>query len=307
MRFACTIGVVAVLVASNQTPGPAFGQSRAFRASVDIVALTVTVTDGSRRHVIDLGADDFAVFEDGRRQELMFFQQTGVSLSVVLLLDTSASMQQTLPLAHEAAIGFSKQLGPNDVASVIDFDSSVHVRVGFTNDRFAIEHAIRSTEAGGSTALYTAVYVALKGFMHATPPGREREARRQAIILLSDGDDTSSLVEFEEVLDLAARSDATIYAIGLGTWTLIGTPRSHDTKYVLRRLAEQTGGRAFFPQDGRELARIYAEIKAELSSQYSLAYQSSNPRRDGQYRRVAVRVDRDGAVARTRPGYYAPK
>lgn len=110
---------------------------------------------------------------------------------------------------------------------------------------------------------------------------------------------------FDEVIDFAARSDTAIYAIGLMARTLPDTRGSH-AQFVLRRFAEQTGGRAFFPADVKDLQFIYGEIKAELSSQYSLAYESSNSRRDGQFRRVAVRVDRSGAQARTRPGYYAP-
>ena len=130
--------------------------------------------------------------------------------------------------------------------------------------------------------------------------------RRRAIVLLSDGEDTSSLVTFEEVLDLASRSNTAIYAIGL-TSNAPGTNRgAQDAEFVLRRLTQQTGGRAFFLREVRELSGVYAEIKAELASQYLLAYQTSNPNRDGRFRNVAVRLERPGLIARTRPGYYAP-
>jgi Ca-activated chloride channel family protein len=124
--------------------------------------------------------------------------------------------------------------------------------------------------------------------------------------VLSDGEDTSSLVGFDEVLDLASRSDVAIYAIGLLQETVPGRQGS-GAPFVLRKLAEQTGGRAFFPRDLRDLAGVYGAITAELSNQYYLAYESDNPRRDGGYRRIAVRVDRPGIVARARPGYYAPR
>jgi Ca-activated chloride channel family protein len=112
-------------------------------------------------------------------------------------------------------------------------------------------------------------------------------------------------VTFEELLALAARSDTAIYAIGLAGGER-RRKRSHDGEFVLRRLAQETGGRAFFPHEPKELSRIYGEIRTELSSQYSLAYESDNQKRDGQFRRIAVRVQRPGAVARARPGYYAP-
>lgn len=310
VRFAWILGVLVVAMgayrpASGDAPRSQAQRSR-FRTGVDVVTLNVTVTDGSHRYVSDLGQNDFQIFEDGRKQELTFFQKTGLPLALVLLLDTSASMQPSLPVAQEAAIGFARELGPADLASVIDFDSTVHVLQDFTNDRSAIERAIRSTEANGSTALYNAVYIALRELSKTPPEQRNAEPRRQAIVLLSDGDDTSSLLGFDEVLDLAARNDTTIYAIGLGLRTPLIERSPPDARFVLRRFAEQTGGRTFLPLVARELATVYGEIKAELSSQYSLAYESTNTQRDGRFRNVAVRLARTGVTARTRPGYYAP-
>ena len=282
-------------------------QRPVIRGGVDAVALNVTATDGARRYVTDLEHDDFLIFEDGRRQELTFFQKTGLPLALVLLLDTSASMQQSLAVAQEAAIGFARQLGPSDLASVIEFDSTVKVLQGFTSDRGAIERAIRQTAANGSTALYNAVYIALREAGKTRRDESIAEPRRQAIVVLSDGDDTASLIGFDEVLDQAARGDTTIYAIGLGVRSSLPTSRSApNAEFVLKRLAEQTGGRSFFPLAAKDLATVYTEIMAELSSQYAVAYESNNPRRDGQFRRIAVRVERTGVVARTRPGYYAP-
>lgn len=309
MRHALAVVVLGAAMAANgpsrALPRSQDQQSR-FRTGVDVVSLNVTVTDGARHYVTDLTQSDFQILEDGRKQEVTFFQKSGVPLAVVLLMDTSASMQDNLLTAQEAAIGFARELGPADMASVIDFDSSVHVLEDFTNDRSAVERAIRRTQANGSTALYNAVYIALRE-LKKTPAGpRSGEPRRQAIVLLSDGDDTSSLVGFDEVLDLAARNDTTIYAIGLGLRTQ-GPGRSPpDAQFVLRRLAEQTGGRTFFPQVANDLAAVYGEIKTELSSQYSLAYESTNAARDGRFRRVSVVIARPGAIGRTRPGYYAP-
>ena len=209
-RFVAPSAPARGVIESSQVQRPVI------RGGVDAVALNVTATDPGRHYVTDLARDDFLIFEDGRRQDLTFFQKTGLPLALVLLLDTSASMNQSLAVAQEAAIGFARQLGPSDLASVIDFDSTVHVRQGFTSDREAIERAIRQTAANGSTALYNAVYIALKESIKSPRDERTAEPRRRAIVVLSDGDDTSSLVGFDEVLDLAARGDTTIYAIGLG-------------------------------------------------------------------------------------------
>ena len=306
-----TLAIVAAVIVGNRPtraqPPTAAAQQPAFRGGVDVVTLNVTVTDGSRRFVADLESRDFLILEDGRPQQLTFFRKTGLPLALALLIDTSASMEESLPIAQEAAIGFVRELAPADVASVIDFDSRVEIGQAFTSDHNALEHAIRRTAAGGSTSLYNAVYIALKELRKTIGDESLADPRRRAIVVLSDGDDTSSLVGFDEVLDLAARSDTAIYAIGLFGREMPGAPRRpQNSQFVLRQFAQQTGGRAFFPAAAKELAGIYGEIKAELSSQYALAYESSNLRRDGQFRRIAVRIGRSGLVARARPGYYAP-
>ena len=249
--------VVAVVVAAlgggsfchrvdAQTPVP-------FRAVVDLVKVDVTVTDGDRRFLTDLKRDDFVVFEDNRPQAITFFEQTGVPLAVSLVMDTSASMQDSLALAQESAIGFVDALAPPDVASVIDFDSRVQVRQAFTTDHAKLEEAIRGTTAGGATALYNALYIALRELDKKVESDAPGDLRRRAIVLLSDGADTSSLLTFEEVLEAAVRSGVAIYAIGLG-----GGPSPSETdrnaQYRLRRLTRQTGGRAFFSDAGQRAA-----------------------------------------------------
>jgi Ca-activated chloride channel homolog len=275
-----------------------------FRVGVDIVSLNVTVTDAARRYVGDLNRDDFVVLEEGAPQNVVFFRKTDVPLALALLLDTSASMEQALATAQEAAIGFARQLGPADVAMLIDFDSKVQVLAHFTSDRSELEEAVRRTMAGGSTSLYNAVYVALKELSRIKLEDEQQGLRRRAIILLSDGEDTSSLVSFDELLDLASRSDTMIYTIGLGSADSSGRRTFQDAQFVLRRLAQQTGGRAFFPQAARELTGVYGEIRDELSSQYLLAYESGS-QKNGQWRRVNVRVNRPNVTVRARQGYYA--
>jgi Ca-activated chloride channel family protein len=276
------------------------------RVGVELVSLNVTVTDGTNKYVSGLGEDDFEVFEDGAKQKLTFFSPTQQPISLAILLDTSASMEERMGIAQEAAIGFTRQLHKDDQAEVIDFDSQVRVLSPFTNDGATLEKAIRTTTANGSTSLYNAVYIALKDMKKVNVKASSaNDIRRQAIVLLSDGDDTSSLIEFDEVLDLAKRSDTVIYSIGLRQGE-IARREFKEAEFVLKQLSSQTGGRAYFPTDARELAKIYQSIWDELSSQYTMAYSSTNPKRDGAYRRVQVRLTKPGLTARTKQGYYGP-
>ena len=278
-----------------------------FRAGVDVVSLNVIVTDGSTRYVTDLGAEDFNVFEDGVKQDVTFFTKTNLPIALALLLDTSASMETKLATAQEAAIGFTRKLRSQDLAEVIDFDSRVVVLQNFTNNASELERAIHKTSAGGSTSLYNAVYIALKDLKKAVAKNVD-EIRRQAIVLLSDGEDTSSLLPFEEVLDLAKRSETAIYTIALraGEGPATTTRGFKEAEFVMRQLSQQTGGRAFFPNALGDLAAVYGQIAEELSSQYTVGYTSRNPKRDGSWRRVVVRINRPSTTARTKLGYFAP-
>jgi len=290
---------------STGQPPPA-GQQPSFRAGVDIVSLNVIVTENTR-YVTDLGAEDFNIFEDGVKQDVSFFNKTNLPIALALLLDTSASMDAKLSTAQEAAIGFARKLRPQDLAEVIDFDSRVVVLQNFTNSVGELEQAIHKTSAGGSTSLYNAVYIALKDLKKVVARNVD-EIRRQAIVVLSDGEDTSSLLPFEEVLDLAKRSETAIYAIGLRSTENASTASKgfKEAEFVLRQLTQETGGRAFFPNQLSELSNVYGQIADELSSQYTVGYASKNPKRDGSWRRVVVRVNRPNSVARTKQGYFAP-
>lgn len=287
-------------------PPRAPGQQPSFRTGVEVVSLTVTVTDPKTGvYVTDLEQGDFEVFEDGVKQEVTFFTRTQLPIALSLLLDTSASMEDKLATAQEAAVGFARRLRPQDSAQVIDFDSRVVVLQPFTADGTALERAIRDTSAGGSTSLHNAIYIALNE-LKKTRAAASEEVRRQAIVVLSDGEDTSSLLPFEEVLELAKRSETAIYAIGLRSKDPLMSKGFREAEYVLRTLAQETGGRVFFPSSVQELPGIYNQISDELANQYSMGYTSRNPRRDGNWRRVVVRVARPNAVARTKQGYYGP-
>ncbi len=281
-------------------------QQPAFRTGVDVVSLNVTVADQSGRFVTNLPSETFAVYEDGVKQQLTFFNRSNLPIALSILLDTSASMEDKLQTAQDAAVGFIKKLRPQDFAQVIDFDSRVSIAQSFTASVPDLEQAIRKTAAGGSTSLHNAIYISLKELKKIQARSAD-DVRRQAVVVLSDGEDTSSLVSFDEVLELAKRSETAIYAIGLrgrGPDHVRGAFNEAD--FVLRQLAQETGGRVFFAKNANELAGIYEQINNELSSQYMLGYQSRNPKRDGAWRRLVVRVTEPGATARTKQGYYAP-
>lgn len=286
-------------------PSTAPPQSGAFRSGVDLVSLTVTVTDSTNRYVTNLVKDDFSVFEDGVKQDVTFFSRTNLPLAVSLLVDTSASMEEKIATVRAAASGFVARLRPEDRTELIDFDSRVSVLMPFTESHPDLDRAIASLSAGGSTALYNAVYISLKELKKNQARAAD-DLRRQAIVLLTDGADTSSLVSFDEVLEQTKRSDTAVYAIGLRAPDSEMGKGYSEAAFVLRQLTSQSGGRVFFPDTVADLPAIYNQIWQELSSQYLLGYSSKNLRRDGQWRRTVVRVERPDANSRTKLGYYGP-
>ena len=189
---------------------------------------------------------------------------------------------------------------------MIDFDTRVRVAQRFTVDIGALEEAVRSTVADGQTALYDALYLSLKELEGVSYADADTP-RRNAIVLLSDGQDTSSKQKLDTVLDLANRSNTAIYAVGLGERDEGGRLATFEAEFALRRLARETGGRAFFPTDMQQLQSIYDEIRRDLASQYTIAYASTNGRRDGRWRNVTVLLAQRDLDAHTRPGYFASR
>jgi Ca-activated chloride channel family protein len=277
-----------------------------FRGGTDVVLLNVTVFDQSGRLVPGLDRGDFQVFEDGVVQEISNFARDPQPIALSLLIDSSTSMEPKLAIAQEAATGFAKRLSKKDVAQIIDFDSQTQILQTFTNDEAALERAIRRTRAGGSTSLYNALYVGLDELKRLRF-GSAEEVRRQAIVLLSDGEDTSSLKTYEDVLDSAKRSEVIVYAINLKDREVGTTTRWNESEYVLRSLTQETGGKSYTVDDANQLPAIYSQIADELANQYTIGYTSKNAKRDGAWRRINVQVTRGGSTARTKLGYFAPK
>jgi Ca-activated chloride channel family protein len=299
-----------VLVGLAAVPTPARAQARpqtpTFGTGIEIINLNLSVTDARNNFVVDLAQQDFAVFEDGIRQDLSLFTHENLPISMVLMIDCSASMEEKLKTAQTAAIRFTKTLRPQDLAQVVQFNDRVTTLQPFTNDLQALESAIRKTEAAGPTALHNALYVALKDLMRDK---KAAELRRRAIVLLSDGEDTASLVTDDQVIDLAKKSEINIYAISLRQNRAQDRMRQafSQAEYLVTTLTRETGGRAYFPTSISELDDVYDRIAEELRTLYSIGYVSSNSRRDGKWRRIVVRVpEREGLTIRHKLGYYAP-
>jgi Ca-activated chloride channel family protein len=296
--------VLALLAAS--APGRAEKASLVFHSGVELINLNVCVMDGRNRYITDLAEADFTILEDGVRQQVSLFTRRKLDLSLVVMIDTSASMEQKLPVARAAALRLVSALEPADTAEIIQFNERAAVLEPFTSDRAALERAIGETRASGATSLYTALYVALKDLARQRKSG---ELRRYAIALLSDGQDTSSHVTDDQVLELARKNEVVIYSI---------RPKANDAPsdgrvpgeadYFLSVLGRETGGQAFFPASLSELNGVYDRIAEELRSEYSLGYVSSNASHDGRWRRIGILTpNRGGLQVRHRPGYFAPR
>lgn len=296
-----SLGVSVLLAGAAATGVPA----QVFRSGIDTVMLSVSVADAKGRPTASLERAEFQVFEDGVLQDVSVFAREPQPIALSLLLDSSTSMEGRLGIAQQAAIGFARRLGPNDVAQVIDFNSDTRIRQTFTHDVPALERAIGQIRAGGSTSLYTALYIAMS---ELTRVGEELSdtIHRQAIVVLSDGEDTTSLKSYDDVVDLAKRSDVAIYAIGLRDKSPDEPRKFSQADFALRTLSQVTGGRPFFVTDVRQLPAIYTQIADELATQFVIGYIPKNSKRDGAWRQVNVRVTRPETVARTRAGYFGP-
>ena len=285
--------------------GSVLSAQQIFRGGADIVLLNVTVTDSDGRFVSHLDKNDFQVFEDGALQEISNFTRDQQPIALSILLDTSTSMEKRLGVAQQAAVGFVGRLGPRDIAQIMAFNSRAETLLDFSGDRAALDTAILRTRAGGSTALYNAVYTALSDLKRVVARSPE-EIRRQAIVLLSDGEDTSSLIDYDQVEESAKRSEVAVYTIGLRSKEDTPQHGFNEADFVLRTLAQDSGGRAFHVQDIAQLPAVYQQIADELANQYTMGYSSKNPKRDGAWRRIVVRVNRPAVNARTKSGYFAP-
>jgi len=270
---------------------------------VDLVVFNVTVLGDDGRPVTGLTGSDFHVYEDGREEKIKIFQPEDTPATVGLLIDNSGSMTNKRKDVMSAAQAFLNASHPKDEMFIVNFNrrpwlalSSSHA---FTNDRSELKATLAETRAEGTTALYDALKLALDHL-------NESSRQRKALVVLSDGGDNASTVNLDDVLRIAQQSSATIYCIG------IYDPLQKDRNpSALKRIAKVTGGEAFFPTSSDSLITTWPRIASAIRGQYTIGYVSSNPARDGGYRKVKITASRKrgGKLldVRTRPGYVAGK
>jgi VWFA-related protein len=296
---------------ANSTVQPNNGQPAAaqddsvttIRKVVNEVNVVFTVTDKHGRYVRDLRKADFKVIDDAKPAEEVkdFRNQTDLPLQVGLLIDASNSVRDRFKFEQESAIEFLNQtVRPKyDLAFIVGFDVTPEVTQDFTDNTENLSRGVRLLRPGGGTAMFDALYFASRDKLLKAP--RSGPLRR-AIILLSDGEDNQSHVTREEAIEMAQRAEVIVYTIS----TNISGMKGKGDK-VLERIADATGGRAFFPFQLRDVANAFAEIQDELRSQYAVSYKPANFRADGRYRTIEiVASEHKNLHVRSRRGYFAP-
>jgi Ca-activated chloride channel family protein len=298
-RSTAVLSTIAPSRANDAAPASA-AQAPVFKGGVELIHTGVVVTDRRGNLVSDLTASDFEVVEDGVSQALQYFAQgdgaAAPALHLGLLLDVSESMADDIGFTRSAAIKFLNSLQDAHDVTIVDFDTEVRSARFAQSDFARLVERVRTQKVQGFTALYDALGLYLDSA--AAQDGRT------VMLLYSDGGDTRSALRFNELVDLLKASDVTVYVVG-AIDRQSPTVRS-ELGMRLARIAETTGGKAFFPGDLRELDKIYSQIQAEIRAQYTLGYASSNERRDGAWRKVNVRVRRADLRVRARQGYFAP-
>lgn len=330
--FALSLSIFAQTPTPGPKPAPPPPQDvDILRTETDLTNLLFTVTDKNKRYVTTLQQNDIRVIEDGVPQTLFTFQrETDRSLAIAFLIDVSISQERTLPDEKGAARTFIEKVirSDKDQGAIIPFEGYAHVEQPLTRDVLGIYRALEAIEVAfptytgsapplggilsgpgtigppreGSTAIWDAVAVVSRVVM-----GRSYAQRRRAIILLTDGQDTSSRVSRNSAIDQAIQSETVVYAIGIGDKRYDGIDKDS-----LNDISEKTGGRAFFPKKNTDLVAAFQEIEQELRSQYLLAYSSTNKERDGRFRAMRIEITnpelaKEKLKLRYRPGYFAKK
>jgi Ca-activated chloride channel family protein len=279
-----------------------------------LVRLNVIVTDSSGRVVTDLKSEDFRVLEDGKPQPLSYFSWEESPVSYGVVMDTSGSMRTLISHIIEAGKGVVAGNKPRDETFIMNFTDSDHIRMGqgFTSNRYALEEALDDIYVeGGLTALMDASERAVDYLKKNQKSEEAAHPRRHAIVLITDGEDRGSRARSADALLNRLRAeDVQFFIIGLSKLSNLQSSRERADN-LLKRIAETTGGRAFFPKSTSELPGIVDEIVRDLRTQYILGYASSNPVLDGTYRKVQVTVPdsptRKKLNVFARPGYTAPR
>jgi Ca-activated chloride channel family protein len=278
--------------------------------NVDLVVLYTSVLDKTGQFVSGLKQENFKVFEDGVGQNMLSFSQEDAPISLGIVLDTSGSMRSKFDNVIKAALAFIHASNPDDEVFLVGFNDEVELLEDFTSDIDTISDTLNNTIVTGGTALWDAIYLSVQKAHSGTRP-------KKALVVITDGEDRDSYYKLDEMVAKVQESDVQVYCIGLldevpdkgmfGHWSKTEPEKAHD---ALQRIADETGAKAFFPKDIREINTIVSQIAYELRNQYSISYISSNQARDGTWRRLKVALDATGSNTmrvRYRPGYFAPR
>jgi Ca-activated chloride channel family protein len=299
------------------------------KTETNLTNIFFTAADKNKRFISDLKAEDIRVLEDGQQQDIFTFQSNiDLPLSIAILIDTSISEERTLPDEKTAAQAFLQSVirAQKDEAAILSFTGDTTLEQGFTGSLERLRRAIDRVEfvppsgyvgggvvvngtppisgtnqgIAGSTAIWDAVWATSEELLSTSA-----EHTRRAIILLTDGEDTSSHMKMHEAIERSQKADALIYAIGIGD-----RYSGHVDEGALRKIAEQTGGRAYFPKHERDLRDAFDQIQRDLREQYLVAYSPSNKAHDGSYRRIEIQLINPGLKQQNlklnyRSGYFA--
>ncbi|MBI1737988.1 MAG: VWA domain-containing protein [Acidobacteria bacterium] len=321
----CTLLLLALLAPA--LPWPARAQQSVpqqktpqgtIRVGVNLVNLYATVRDKNKRILTDLAKEDFQIFEDGQAQTIdSFAREVNLPLTFGMLIDTSGSQREVLPIEQDAADRFlGRVLRKGDLAFVTSFDVDINLLSDFTGERSALVRAIERARinAPGSplqagpfplpprgTLFYDAIYATCTEKLAG-------EAGRKALIILTDAMDQGSRVPLEEALETAQRTDAVIHIIGIADYAFYGRRGfgGYEGEGYARKLAEQTGGRAIFVNNEKKLEEAFSQISEELRTQYVLGYYPTNHSKDGKFRKIDIKIARGDTKVLARKGYYAP-
>jgi VWFA-related protein len=291
----------------------------AIRIETRLVNLNVKAVDKAGQPLTDLKIEDFVVSEDGVKQDVSHFKPVNAPVNLLMLLDLSGSTQKKRGAMIEAARKFIDALPPQDKISLVAFTGKYRPLVDFTTDKIALKKELEQVrKIGGDTAFYDSMW-------HALDDLDKISDARKAIVVLTDGEDDSldsdkqTVRAFDELLDRASEEDVTIYPIYFSSLQVYdkigllfggggGLTSDNDKRRIARKqldsLAEQTGGEVFSAQREEDLEGAYKHVAGELHTLYSLAYSPDNPKHNGEFRKVNVKIGREGAVAKTRRGYY---
>lgn len=307
------------LAAAGQAAQESEDEGFKIGVAVDQVFLSVNARSLEGGFVKSLSEEDLQVYEEGVRQQILNFYSEAVPVRVVLLIDVSGSTRESQGEIRRGALRFARSLEEEDRVAIVTFNDKPRLIVSWTNDLKKIEYALERIYAKGSTVLNDALYVTFDDLL------KEVEGK-SAVILLTDGMDTESMVGQDDVFELALRSDTMVYVVSkleeywakaiavrieLQARAQI-TPRSLTDEFIIRakrtlqRLAHQTGGKVLETKDFTSLTDVYAQVAEEIKNQYYISYLPVNVIKDGRWRSIEVRSTQLGVIVSTRPGYYAP-